>query len=435
MTESSKDASHEQSLSSAVSEAQRILEEITQLRSKVEEQLTAVELARKNTDSEALLAFNAKKACEEHSTAIAALKGNAESDQNSILANKQKSDELMAAVNNSKAAIDSDQKTINERQKEVDRSAQEIVKAAETGLARLEDINSSKDLAEAASKSTKDALAAATQANAVTEEAKKQAEKFSSDASALTANISDNQKTAKQHTDEIQALLSEAQTSDANLKNVWEHLEKSDEIARKNEETNARHSQELDALTVRIEALLPGATSAGLASSFNAQKDRFKEPQKRWLWTFVGCIGALTLIAFPSFLDAVLPPKPGHVETWGTTWLHLTLRLPIMLPLVWLAIYAGRNYMLSLRLEEDYAYKEAISTAFEGYKREMEKIAAGESGGPSPITILCTNVLRAIAERPGRMYEGKQQDINLATEAYAIAQKGADFSKKQIAGD
>ena len=72
--------------------------------------------------------------------------------------------------------------------------------------------------------------------------------------------------------------------------------------------------------------------------------------------------------------------------------------------------------MMSLRMEEDYACKEVISTAFEGYKREMEKIAVGDGENPTPITILCTNILRAIAERPGRIYEGKQRDINLASE-------------------
>ena len=84
-------------------------------------------------------------------------------------------------------------------------------------------------------------------------------------------------------------------------------------------------------------------------------------------------------------------------------------------------------------MEEDYAYKEAISTAFEGYKREMEKIAAGDGENPSPITILCTNILRAISERPGRIYEGKQQDINLLTEIQGIAEKSRDLAKKRLA--
>jgi hypothetical protein len=50
-----------------------------------------------------------------------------------------------------------------------------------------------------------------------------------------------------------------------------------------------------------------------------------------------------------------------------------------------------------------------------------------------PEAILCTNVLKAIAERPGRIYEGKPQDINLMSEAYAVLEKGAEISKKKIA--
>jgi hypothetical protein len=399
-------------LPAVLAEAQRFLEEIKQTKARADEQLEAAEIARKKSDSEALLAFNAKKACEEHSTAVALLKGNAESDQNSILSNKQKSDELIAAVNTSKATIDSDQRVINEHRKDVDKAAQEIMKAAESGSARLAEINTTKASADEALVSTKDVLTAAIQARTATEEAKKQGEKLLSDTSALTESVSGNQKAAKQYAEEIQALLSAAQQSDANLKKVWEHLEKSDENARANEEKNLKHSQELESLTRSIEALLPGATSAGLASSFNAQKARFKDPQSRWLLTFIVCMAVLFLVAIPSFLTAVGVKSFGNDDTWSATWRNLTLRLPIVLPLVWLAIYAGRNYMLSLRLEEDYAYKEALSTAFEGYKREMEKITVTGDDGQSPITTLCINVLKAIAERPGRIYEGKHQDIN-----------------------
>jgi len=84
-------------------------------------------------------------------------------------------------------------------------------------------------------------------------------------------------------------------------------------------------------------------------------------------------------------------------------------------------------------MEEDYAYKEAISTAFEGYKREMEKITVGDGENPTPLTTLCTNILRAIAERPGRIYEGKPQDINLMAELQNAGQKTADFSRKKLA--
>jgi hypothetical protein len=86
--------------------------------------------------------------------------------------------------------------------------------------------------------------------------------------------------------------------------------------------------------------------------------------------------------------------------------------------------------MLSLRLEEEYAYKEAVSTAFEGYKREMKDIDAGEAANPSPLTKLCTNILAAIAERPGRIYEGKNRDITIPNEMHGAVQ---ELAKRTIA--
>ena len=66
--------------------------------------------------------------------------------------------------------------------------------------------------------------------------------------------------------------------------------------------------------------------------------------------------------------------------------------------------------MLALRVEEEYAFKEAVSTAFEGYKREMKDIASHDNESP-PLVILCENVLLALAQRPGRIYEGRHEDI------------------------
>ena len=86
-------------------------------------------------------------------------------------------------------------------------------------------------------------------------------------------------------------------------------------------------------------------------------------------------------------------------------------RLPFVIPLVWLAIYAGRHYSLALRLQEEYAFKEALSTAFEGYKREMASIPSGAEGTATPLVTLCENVLTTLAQRPGRIYEGRHHDI------------------------
>ena len=121
-------------------------------------------------------------------------------------------------------------------------------------------------------------------------------------------------------------------------------------------------------------------------------------------------------------------------DDWEVISRSLVMRLPIVIPLVWLAVYAGRNYMLSIRLEEDYAYKESLSKAFEGYKREMKDIPVEDiTKNPTPLNTLCVNVLTAIAERPGRIYDGKHKDINIYNEAQGVAEKVLDISKKQLA--
>jgi hypothetical protein len=416
------------------SQARQILEELRSFKDQAEALLKQAESARKNADSEALLAFNAKKACEEHATSVANLKGAAEADANALATNKQRADEALAALNMAKASVDGDVKVIDSRRKEVDQAAVKvdqaaigITGAAESCAIRLREIEVSKEVAETQAK-------AASKAAADASSAQESATKSSAEATRLAAAASEEQGATSAASTEIQALLAQARAAEGDLDKVLSHIAKSDEIAIDHEKRVEVLTTELQTLIERVEGLLPGATSAGLASSFNKQRSRFTGPQKQWFRTFIGCIGLLVVLAIPTFLTAVgLRGSPADL-TWNAEWLRLALRLPIVLPIIWLAIYAGRNYMMSLRMEEDYAYKEAISTAFEGYKREMEKIVSGDGENPSPITILCANILRAISERPGRIYEGKQEDINLISEIRVLVEKSADLSKKQLAG-
>jgi hypothetical protein len=425
-----------------LSQVQQLIGEINTIKVQAEADLKQTEIYRRNADTEALLAFNAKKACEEHATTIAGVKGTVEADANAIATHKQRSDEALASLTTARATLEADVKAMGSQRREVDeaaltvkQAASNIEKASETGVTRLKEIDASKESAEKqlieATQSAKNATLAAADAAA----AQNRAEASSSEATSSSAAISVELGVTAAAVENTKALLVQAQTAQENLKIVLEHVTKSDEIATGHEKRVATLTGELQDLIHRVEGLLPGATSAGLASSFNKQRSRFTSPQKQWLWTFVACIGALVVLALPSFLAAIGLNWSSHPtdESWSAAWRNLVLRLPIVFPVVWLAIYAGRNYMMSLRMEEDYAYKEAISTAFEGYKREMEKIGADVGEKPTPITILCTNILRAISERPGRIYEGKQKDINLATEVHGLLDKGVELSKKKVA--
>src|SRR5258708_1480291 len=61
------------------------------------------------------------------------------------------------------------------------------------------------------------------------------------------------------------------------------------------------------------------------------------------------------------------------------------------------------------------ATRASFATAFEGYKRVMSSIEVHVAEGMRPLHVLCTNVLTAMADPPGRVYESRMQDITPIT--------------------
>ena len=67
---------------------------------------------------------------------------------------------------------------------------------------------------------------------------------------------------------------------------------------------------------------------------------------------------------------------------WEAYAVSLLKRLPIAAPLIWLAIVAVKQLRRTQRVEEDYGFKEVVSTAFEGFRREL---AAIEDDSPETV--------------------------------------------------
>ena len=88
-------------------------------------------------------------------------------------------------------------------------------------------------------------------------------------------------------------------------------------------------------------------------------------------------------------------------------------RFPFFIPVVWLAIYAGRRHGQALRLEEEYANKETISNAFEGYKNQIGELEEKLNDTDRKSTLkLIDRTLEAVSLHPGRIYEGRHDDIS-----------------------
>lgn len=159
-----------------------------------------------------------------------------------------------------------------------------------------------------------------------------------------------------------------------------------------------------EAQTIKIEGLLPGATSAGLASSFAIRRDSFRWPIWIWQGIFIFALAVLCWFAWDGLSDM------SFSDGWGALALHWLSRLPIVLSLVWLALHASREAALARRLEEEYAFKVAVASSFVGFVKKMEEVGQQATAG-SPLEKLCSDTLRNLSDPPGRIYA--QHDLTI----------------------
>lgn len=175
----------------------------------------------------------------------------------------------------------------------------------------------------------------------------------------------------------------------------------------------------------KIETLLRGATSAGLAHAFDERRQKFQKPQNRWQIVFVSSLAAIVFLTLSGLIQVSLLGKVPTYDELVRLWL---LRLPIAAALVWLALHSSREAALAKRLEEDYGYKSAIASCFEGFRKQMSEISK-DIAAASPLGKLCEDTLTTIASPPGRIYDKHKLTVSPAGElteaAKAIATTAA----------
>ncbi len=129
----------------------------------------------------------------------------------------------------------------------------------------------------------------------------------------------------------------------------------------------------------QIESFLPGATSAGLATAYQEERNKFTKPAKYWNWIFIVIVTIMFVAAVLSFgelrndaegFNFTFSETSGFMDSFNS----LIHRLPLYAPLVWLAIYAGKRRSEYQRLEQEYAHKESLSKSYIGYKDQIDKL-------------------------------------------------------------
>lgn len=184
----------------------------------------------------------------------------------------------------------------------------------------------------------------------------------------------------------------------------------------------------------RVNAAFRAATSHGLAHAFRAKATWLNASMYVWagvliaaLWFAIGIGGQ----RFPLILAAVAS-QPGVALNWGLLVMQIALAALSLGAPVWVAWVATKQIGQRFRLAEDYAYKAALSAAYEGYRSEAAEL------DPLLKAQLFSIALTRLDEIPLRLVEqhvaGSPMHELLGSEEFRRAIKQVPDLKERVIG-
>ena len=135
-----------------------------------------------------------------------------------------------------------------------------------------------------------------------------------------------------------------------------------------NKKYNEKYKEQVDANATfqeQIQKTIEDANRHGMAGSFKKRKDELNQSLLYWRIATIASI--ILLIIFSTVLLSQFKPEDFQVS-------RVLARLPIFASCIWLGWFCAKQYGFTSRIMEDYAYKYAVSMAFEGYKNSTKDI-------------------------------------------------------------
>jgi len=128
--------------------------------------------------------------------------------------------------------------------------------------------------------------------------------------------------------------------------------------------------EKINVLREEAALVLEGNSKAGLAASFANRRVSLEKSQQYWVVGFFIGIVVLIIGIFLTTTGLInltpLIKADGTIDAWS-----VIARILLTGPTVWFTWFVARQYAHTMRLIEDYAFKEASALAFVSYKREM----------------------------------------------------------------
>lgn len=297
---------------------------------------------------------------------------------------------LSAELSQSLSLLETAQKELSIKLKIINET-EKTVEKAENALEKIEDINSDGDILNKRIMTIKEEVETA------------------------SAEIVGVLNEAKEQKDEITALVVKNIKIQEKVNTILENI---NEIQKKNIEQEKL-----------IDSLLPKGASAGLASSFSARVEQLENI--KWVWMGIFIISLVCLAGFAFYLTTL--GKNDDIEFWQ----RVLTRLPLATPLVWLGWFSAVQYGNTIRIQEDYAFKEATSKAFQGYRDHMQNMSEiSTDEAQSALSLLSIKTIDILSHEPIRLFGKTEHDASPTHSLIGTNIRGTKIKKtKPVSND
>ncbi len=164
-----------------------------------------------------------------------------------------------------------------------------------------------------------------------------------------------------------------------------------------------RQEKRYKTLNEQIESLLPDATSAGLASAYQKQKESYEKPIIIYNVVFYLSVAGMFGLSWLLFKEI-----PKNLDNNLSLLADLLHKIPFFLPLIWLALFSSKRRSEVERLKQEYAHKEALAKSYQSFKNQIDKL---ENEEESQLLIkLLDTAINAVAKNASETLDKKHGD-------------------------
>ena len=156
------------------------------------------------------------------------------------------------------------------------------------------------------------------------------------------------------------------------ISDIHEKAQKSQQFIKEVDENLCNKQKEIEEILSKCNDALRASTGVGLAAAFSKHAATLRDSNRFWFITLSISLVVMIVVGVWRTYEILDMMKPKDVDTSIIT-LNMIFSLFLLAAPAWLAWISAKRISHLFRLIEDYEFKAAISSAYEGYRREAAR--------------------------------------------------------------